>query len=232
MAFIKDGLNPKNYPNKSTVIVDDDLDTLFESENREEKTQLEGYTSDDIEDYFEGEDDDLEYEADELEYEDNGIEDDDDWLEDENAYEAENNGCDIADLFDCEEESTIDEGDDFIEEKEEYDENEKNEILQKLMDTPLSEGKEAIASHMQEELNNSFESSELNTEREDIADKLSEMEYEEEKSMCLEDWNDDCCSCCSCVKKNKTAKKILTFATVVTAIGAVIYFVLRGRKNE
>lgn len=230
MALSKDGLNPKNYPNKSTVIVDDDLDTLFEGENREEKTQLEGYTSDDIEDYFEDEDDDLEYEADELEYEDNGIEDDDDWLEYEDDYETENNVGSIADLFEGSK-FTIDEGDDFIEEKEEYDENEKNEILQKLMDTPLSEGKEAVASHMQEELSNSFESSELNTEADDIADKLSEMEYEEEESMWGEDWNDDC-SCCSCVKKNKTGKKILTFAAVATAIGAVIYFVLRGRKNE
>ena len=221
MALSKDGLNPKNYPNKSTVIVDDDLDTLFESENREEKTQLEGYTSDDIEDYFEDEDDDFEYEADDIE----------NLLEDEDDYSTEDNDYNIADLFDCEEESTIDEGDDFIDEKEEFDENEKNEILQKLMDTPLSEGKEAVASHMQEELSNSFESSELNTEADDIADKLSEMEYEEEESMWLEDWNDDC-SCCSCVKKNKTAKKILTFATVITAIGAVIYFVLRGRKNE
>ena len=231
MAISKDGLNPKNYPNKSTVIVDDDLDTLFEGENREEQNTTEGYSSDDIDDYFEDEDDDLEYESDELEYEDNDIEDDDDWLEYENDYETENNVGSIADLFEGSK-FTIDEGDDFIEEKEEYDENEKNEILQKLMDTPLSEGKEAVASHMQEELTNLFESSELNTEADDIADKLSEMEYEEEESMCLEDWNDDCCSYCSCVKKNKTAKKILTFATVVTAIGAVIYFVLRGRKNE
>lgn len=230
MAFIKNGFSPKNYPNKSTVIVDDDLDTLFEGENREEQNTTEGYSSDDIEDYFEDEDDDLEYESDELEYEDNGIEDDDDWLEYEDDYETENNVGSIADLFEGSK-FTIDEGDDFIEEKEEYDENEKNEILQKLMDTPLSEDKEAVASHMQEELTNLFESSELNTEADDIADKLSEMEYEEEESMCLEDWNDDC-SCCSCVKKNKTAKKILTFATVVTAIGAVIYFVLRGRKNE